>query len=83
MQEQELLRRIMLNPDIMAGKPIIKGTQLPVEYILSLLAHGTREEEIFKQHAGMTHEDIQACLLFAAKSLETSFFIPLTMIGVA
>jgi uncharacterized protein (DUF433 family) len=77
MGEKELLRRIILNPNIMVGKPIIKGTQLTVEYIIGLLAHGTPEEEIFRKYEGVTHEDIQACLLFAAKSLETTFFMPL------
>lgn len=76
MREKELLKRIMLNSNDMVGKPIIKGTQLTVEYILGLLAHGTTEEEISQRYE-VTHEDIQACLLFAAKALETTFFMPL------
>jgi len=77
MRERELLKRIILNSNDTVGKPIIKGTQLTVEYILGLLAHGATEEEIFQRYEGVTHEDILACMLFAAKALETTFFMPL------
>jgi uncharacterized protein (DUF433 family) len=79
MRERELLKRIILNSNDTVGKPIIKGTQLTVEYILGLLAHGTTEEEIFQKYEGLTHEDILACMLFAAKALETTFFMPLVV----
>ena len=79
MREKELLKRIILSSNDIVGKPIIKGTELTVEYILGLLAHETPEEEIFQKYDGVTHEDVLACLLFAAKSLETTFFTPLVM----
>ena len=79
MNENQLLERITLNPRIMVGKPVIRGTRLTVEYILGLLAHGTTEAEILQEYAGLTREDIQACLLFAAQSLESTLFMPLTM----
>jgi uncharacterized protein (DUF433 family) len=79
MRERELLKRIILNSNDTVGKPIIKGTQLTVEYILGLLAHGASEEEIFQKYEGVTHEDILACMLFAAKALETTFFMPLVV----
>jgi uncharacterized protein (DUF433 family) len=82
MRDYELLQRIILNPSITGGKPIIKGTRLTVDYILGLLAYGTTEEEI-SQNEGITREDIRACLLFAAKSLETTFFMPLPAMGAA
>ena len=50
MKDQDLLERITLNPKVMAGKPIIKGTRLTVEYILNLLAHGARTDEILEEH---------------------------------
>ncbi|MBA7556760.1 hypothetical protein ES705_49479 [subsurface metagenome] len=78
MNEKQLLERIAINPKIMVGKPIIKGTRLTVEYILNLLAHGSSFTEIIKEYNGLTNEDIQACLLFAQKSLETTTFMPLT-----
>lgn len=77
MNDQQLLERIIMNPAIMVGKPIIKGTRLTVEYILNLLAHGDTAFDILKEYDGLTAEDIQACLLFATKSLENTSFMPL------
>lgn len=79
MKDDEMLARITLNPKIMAGKPVIKGTRLTVEYILNLLAHGATTEEILGEYEGLTHEDIQACFLFATKSLGSTDFMPLTV----
>lgn len=79
MTDQQLLDRITLNPKVMVGKPVIKGTRLTVEYILNLLAHGTVPAEILEEYDGLTQEDIQACLLFAARSLENTAFMPLTI----
>lgn len=79
MTDQELLERITLNPKVMVGKPVIKGTRLTVEYILNLLAHGATTEEIIEEYKGLTPQDIQACVLFATKMLEASTFMPLTM----
>jgi uncharacterized protein (DUF433 family) len=79
MKDQQLLKRIILNPKIMVGKPVIKGTRLTVEYILNLLAHGATVGEILEEYDGLTQEDIQACLLFATKSLESTVFGPLVM----
>ena len=77
MNDQQLLERIIVNPAIMVGKPIIKGTRLTVEYILNLLAHGDTASDIMAEYGGLSLEDIQACLLFATKSLENTSFMPL------
>jgi len=77
MKNKELLERIILNPKIMVGKPVIKGTRLTVDFILNLLAHGASEKEILNEYNGLTPEDIQACYLFATKSLENTDFMPL------
>jgi len=77
MTETQLLNRVTLNPKIMVGKPVIKGTRLTVEYILGLLAKGATIDEILDEYDGLTQEDIQACLLFATKSLESTVFMPL------
>ena len=69
MSDQELLERIITNPELMVGKPVIKGTRLTVEYILNLLAHGSTVDDILQEYAGLTREDVQACLLFALQSL--------------
>jgi uncharacterized protein (DUF433 family) len=78
MSDQMLLERIVLNPKVMVGKPVIRETRLTVEFILGLLAHGATEKEIIDEYNGLTQEDIQACLLFATKSLESTTFIPLS-----
>ncbi len=79
MNEQYLLDRIVLNPNVMVGKPVIRGTRLTVEYILNLLAHGATVGEILHEYAGLVEEDIQACLLFASESLSNVFFAPMEM----
>jgi len=61
----------------MAGKPVIRGTRLAVEYILGLLAHGTAMEEILEEYPGLVRDDIYACLLFASKTLQDASFIPI------
>ena len=77
MKDKELLERIILDPRIMVGKPVIKGTRLTVDFILNLLAHGASETDILNEYKGLTSEDIQACYLFATKSLENTEFMPL------
>jgi uncharacterized protein (DUF433 family) len=79
MTDEQLLERISLDPEVMAGKPVIKGTRLTVEHIVNLMAHGADTEEILKEYQGLTGDDIRACLLFAAKSLQDSAFMPLTL----
>ncbi len=78
MTDQQLLERIILNPKIVVGKPVIKGTRLTVEYILNLFAHGASANEILEEYEGLTPEDLQACFLFATKSLRETEFMPLT-----
>lgn len=79
MKDQELLERITINPKVMVGKPVIRGTRLTVEYILNLLAHGATVTEIISEYKGLTKEDIRACILFATKSLENTTFMPLAV----
>jgi uncharacterized protein (DUF433 family) len=63
--------RITLNPDILVGKPIIKGTRLAVEFIIELLAQGWSTDEIIRNYPGITLADIQACLFYASASLKS------------
>ena len=67
MTDRELLERITLNPKVVVGKPVIRGTRLTVEYVLNLLAHGATTEDILEEYQGLNHADIQACFLFATK----------------
>lgn len=74
---KEFLEHIELNPKIMRGKPVIKGTRLTVQYILNLLANGETIDEITKEYEGITREDILACLLYASEAIDNTTFIPL------
>ncbi len=77
MTDAQLLERIAIDPKVMAGKPVIRGTRLTVDFILNLFAHGATEQEILDEYKGLTPQDIQACFLFATKSLESTEFMPL------
>jgi uncharacterized protein (DUF433 family) len=77
MKDKELLERIILNHKVMAGKPVIRGTRLTVDFVLNLLAHGATEEEILAEYNGLTEDDIRACYLFATKALKETEFMPL------
>jgi uncharacterized protein (DUF433 family) len=79
MNDEELLARITIDPKIMVGKPVIKGTRLTIDYILNLLAHGATTAEITPEYDGLRQEDIQACFLSATKALEDASFVPLEM----
>ncbi|MGI9175361.1 MAG: DUF433 domain-containing protein [Rhodothermales bacterium] len=67
MEEDKLLQRIVIDPRVMVGKPVIKGTRLTVEYVLGLLAHGASAEEILSEYHRLTREDVQACFPFARR----------------
>ena len=60
-----LPERIIIDPEILAGKPAIKGTRVAVEFILELLAAGQSETNILESYPGLTKEDILACLAYA------------------
>lgn len=79
MTDEALLSRIELDPKVLAGKPVIKGTRLSVEFILGLLAHGATTVEILAEYEGLTSDDIHACLLFAGESLSRTEFMPLVV----
>lgn len=66
----DLQPRIIIDPNVLVGKPIIKGTRLAVEFIIDLLAQGWTNEEIIRNYPGITLEDIQACLGYASATLK-------------
>jgi uncharacterized protein (DUF433 family) len=68
--------RIVLSPDILAGKPVIRGTRLAVEFVIGLLADGWREADILDNYPGLTHEDILACLAYARDTLASEKVFP-------
>jgi len=69
--------RIVIDPDILVGKPVIKGTRLAVDFIIDLLAQGWSEEDILRNYTGLTHDDVQACLGYASAVLRSEKVYPL------
>ena len=69
MTETELLSRIQVNPQIFGGKPIIRGLRIAVEHILGMLAAGDTPERVLQEYPFLEPEDIQACLVFAYRSM--------------
>jgi len=78
MQNEQLLERITIDPEILTGKPVIKGTRLSVQFIIGLMAAGADFGEIISEYPKLTEEDILACLLFASKALDSNTFTPLS-----
>ena len=69
MTERNLLKRIVVDPKIMLGKPVIKGTRLTVEIIIEKIAYGASIEVLQRDYPFLKKEDISAALLYAAKCL--------------
>lgn len=72
--------RIVIDPDILVGKPVVKGTRLAVGFVIDLLAQGWTEAEVLRNYPGLTHEDVQACLGYASAALQDEKVYP--MVGV-
>jgi len=71
------MERIVANPKILGGKPVIRGTRISVEFVLELLASGMGEEEILEDYPHVTREDVHACLRYAANSCKNEIFLEL------
>ena len=69
--------RIVVDPNVLVGKPVIKGTRLAVEFVVELLAQGWSEDDIQRNYHGLTREDIQACLAYASAVLHAEKVYPL------
>ena len=76
-QKTELNGRIVINPKIMVGKPVIKGTRIPVEMILKKLARNIDVKEILTDYPRLTMEDIKAAILYAESLVEDTEVYPL------
>ncbi len=63
--------RIEVNPKVLVGKPIIKGTRLAVEFVVELLGSGWSEQQILDNYPGITIDDLHACLHYAADTLKS------------
>jgi len=68
--------RIVPDPAILAGKPVIRGTRLSVEFVIGLLADGWSEVDIVANYPGISHDDILACLAYARDRLKDERIYP-------
>lgn len=68
--------RIALNPDVLAGKPVVRGTRLSVEFVIGLMADGWSEADILRNYPTLTHEDVSACLAYARDVLRSEKTYP-------
>ncbi len=57
--------RIVLDPAVLAGKPVIRGTRLSVDFVIGLMADGWTETDILRNYSGLCHDDVAACLVYA------------------
>lgn len=71
-----MTNRIVLDPKILAGKPVIKGTRISVEFVLDLLASGMNVEEIVNEYPHLKKEDILAVLEYASQVIRNEDIYP-------
>ena len=62
--------RITIDPNVLVGKPIIKGTRISVEFVIDLMGRGWTMEEILQEYDHLTRKDVQACLAYANEMLK-------------
>jgi uncharacterized protein (DUF433 family) len=76
--DQTIRERIEVNPKVMVGKPVVRGTRIPVEVIVRMFAAGMSESEIIREYPRLTQADVRAALAYAASALSNDEILPLT-----
>jgi uncharacterized protein (DUF433 family) len=79
MDEQKLLQRITVSPQIFGGKPVVRGRRLAVEHVLGMLAAGDTPETILEGYPWLEREDVQACLVYARRIVARERIEPLVI----
>lgn len=74
---KNLIEHIEINPKVLSGKPIIRGTRIPVELIIKLVAQGWKDEDIIKEYPDLKKEAIRAALFYAEKIIEEEEVYPI------
>ncbi len=67
---------IVIDPEILAGKPVLRGTRLSVDFIIGLMAEGWSEAQIVENYPGVSHEGLMACLAYARDILGSERVFP-------
>lgn len=78
---EPMLERIVIDADVMSGKPIIRGTRVPVELLVRMVAQGVTDEEILQEYPRLRAEDIRAALFYAAMVLAHEDVFPLDKVS--
>jgi len=76
--DDQLRQRIYIDPKVMVGKPVIRGTRIPVELIVRMLGQGISERDILREYPHLQPEDIRAALVYASQVLANEDVLPLT-----
>ena len=79
MKDQNLLDRITVNPEVMMGKPTIRGLRISVEQILKALANGISTQELLEDYPELEPEDIRAVLLYTIELVSEEQVFPVTV----
>ena len=69
--------RIVVDSDVLVGKPVVKGTRISVEFVIDLLARGWTQEQVLHEYDHLTPEDVRACLAYARDILQSERVYPL------
>jgi uncharacterized protein (DUF433 family) len=72
------MKRIELNPDVLAGKPVVRGTRIAVEQVLEMIAAGVSEQEILENYPRLVRDDVLACVAYAAEIVRGERTFPLS-----
>jgi uncharacterized protein (DUF433 family) len=70
------LDRIVTDPAVLVGKPVVRGTRLSVDFLLGLMAQGWSEAEILRNYPGLTRDDVLACLAYAGERVREERVYP-------
>ncbi|KXB03851.1 hypothetical protein AKJ45_00330 [candidate division MSBL1 archaeon SCGC-AAA261F19] len=76
---EELLSRVVVDTDVVAEKPVIRGTRIPVDQIVRLLGEGMSEEDILEDYPHLSRKDIRAALLYSSKVIGGEDVFPLNL----
>ena len=77
MSENDWQNRIVVDPNVLVGKPVIRGTRISIEFLLELLSNGWTHEQILQNYPHLKAEDIQAALHYAAEAVKQEHVYPL------
>jgi uncharacterized protein (DUF433 family) len=70
-----MVERIVVNPEICGGRPVVRGTRITVQTVLEFLAAGDSPAEVLEEYPSLTREDIQACLDYASRVMGNRFSV--------